>query len=63
MDFHRGNHKGENPANFLRIVSALIQYHKMEKTKNKMSLIALSLPPHPLSPKAHMRKCECVTSN
>ena len=47
--FHWGNHKGENPANFLIIVMSLRQYHKVEKPKNNMSQRTLSLPPYPLS--------------
>ena len=61
--FHRGNHKGENATNILRIVLSLRQYHKMEKPKNNMSPATLSLylPTHPLSFKARMRERElCI---
>ena len=44
-DFPRGNHKAENLANFLIIVLSLIQYHKIEKPKNKKSSTSLSLYP------------------
>ena len=41
--FPRGNHKGKNPAKFLKILSSLRQYHKMEKPKHKKSSATLSL--------------------
>ena len=40
-DFHRGNHIGENSANFLRIVLLLRQYHKMRKPNKKKSSAAI----------------------
>ena len=56
--------KEKNLANFLRIVSSLIQYHKMEKPKDKKSFAALSLSPlansSSLSYCAHERVSECV---
>ena len=33
--FHQGNHKGENPKNFLIIVQSQRMYHKMNKPSNK----------------------------
>ena len=37
--FHQGNHKGENHANFYRIVLSLRQYYKMGKPNNKNSYV------------------------
>ena len=41
--FPRGNHKGENPVNFLIIVSSLRKYHKMKKPKYKKYFASLFL--------------------
>ena len=35
--FHQGSHKGENPANFLKIVLSQRSYHKMIKPNKKKS--------------------------
>ena len=41
--FPHGNHKGENPAKFLRIVQSQIMYHKMNKSSNKKSYASIYL--------------------
>ena len=60
--FHQGNHKGENPTNFLILVS---HKDKMTRYNNPRTICLqhLSVPPLLLSPKAHMReKVKCVSN-
>ena len=60
-DFHWGNHKGENPSNFLKIVQSQRLCHKIIKSNNKKYSTDLSLSPSLSLSYANFSKCEvCI---